>query len=418
MMISPFYWGIGIENCWMAEHNEKNRPPKRLLDVYLQMQHYITWREDLDRVADLGVKVLRYSVPWYKANPKPGVYDWCWIAQPLEYMVQRLGIIPVVDLIHYGTPLWMENSVLNHAFPQRIAEYAAAFARQFKGLVNHYTPHNEPQISAFFGGYQAYWPPYLVGIDGWIKVGLNIATGMVLTSQALRAEVADAVLISAECLASPPPAEVREKLNLVVPEGASDDFTYQVQTFPSCLVCGKVKLESPFRKALARAGATEEQLVWFMVNEQSPDIVGHNFYPNCFDQEGVTAEEAIAKGARDLGARLRRTATFFQRPVYLSETSTGYTDEQKAAWMRAAYGVIAGLRAEGLPIVGMNWWPLFETIQWDYRDTARTVAESIRRGGWNNGLYLIEERFDGTLARVRTGAADAYRALITAHPSG
>ncbi len=59
-------------------------------------------------------------------------------------------MIPVIDLIHYGTPLWMDNGVLNYAYAQSISAYAAAFARQFKGLVDHFTPHNEPQLSALF----------------------------------------------------------------------------------------------------------------------------------------------------------------------------------------------------------------------------------------------------------------------------
>lgn len=138
------------------------------------------------------MNALRYSVPWYRANPRPGEYDRAWIGRSLEYLVGKLGIVPIIDLIHYGTPLWLENGVLNHECTERIAEYASAFARQFKGLVSHYTPRNEPQISALWRvcGYRTYWPPYLVGVDGWTKVGLKVGRGMALTSQALRAEVA------------------------------------------------------------------------------------------------------------------------------------------------------------------------------------------------------------------------------------
>ncbi len=410
-----FYWGVGIENCWMAEHDEPGRSGKRLLDVFLQMQHYTMWREDLDRAAELGVNALRYSVPWYRANPRPGEYDWAWIGRSLEHLVGKLGIIPIIDLIHYGTPLWLENGVLNHEYPERIAEYASAFARQFRGLVSHYTPHNEPQISALFGGYRAYWPPYLVGVDGWTKVGLNVGRGIVLTSQALRAEVADATLISADCLAAPGSEEVRQKLGVAVTDSERDEFEYQVATFPASLAYGKVRPGTPFWAALSRAGYSGEQLAWFTANAQLPDILGHNYYPTV---EGVDAEALVAEGARQLEARLTRAARFFGRPLYLTETSAGDTDEHKVAWMRAAHQTIARLKERGVAVVGMNWWPLFETLQWDYRDSARTVAESIRRAGWNNGLYLIEEQFDGTLARVRTGAADGYRDLIAAHPMG
>lgn len=48
-----FYWGVGIENCWMAQANPTKDGNRRLLDVFLEMQHYDRWKQDL--VADLGV---------------------------------------------------------------------------------------------------------------------------------------------------------------------------------------------------------------------------------------------------------------------------------------------------------------------------------------------------------------------------
>ena len=37
------------------------------------------------------------------------VDDWSWIDGPIEYLVEQLGIIPIMDLIHYGTPTWMPD---------------------------------------------------------------------------------------------------------------------------------------------------------------------------------------------------------------------------------------------------------------------------------------------------------------------
>ncbi|MFN8006121.1 MAG: beta-galactosidase [Terriglobia bacterium] len=100
-----FYWGVGIENCWMAQTDPVRDGNRRLLDVFLQMQHYDQWKQDLELLPATGVNCLRYSVPWYKAEPKPGVYDWSWIDKPIEYLVHKLKIIPIMDLIHYGTRL-------------------------------------------------------------------------------------------------------------------------------------------------------------------------------------------------------------------------------------------------------------------------------------------------------------------------
>ncbi len=155
-----FYWGVGIENCWMAQTDPARDGKRRLLDVYLQMQHYDKWKGDLDLLPSTGVNCIRYSVPWYKAEPKPGIYDWSWIDKPVEYLVNKLKIIPIMDLIHYGTPVWMPDGVIDERFPEAIANYAGAMATHFKGLVNHYSPHNEPQLTCLFCGLTGRWPPY------------------------------------------------------------------------------------------------------------------------------------------------------------------------------------------------------------------------------------------------------------------
>jgi beta-glucosidase len=384
----------------------------------LQMQHYTMWREDLDRAADLGINTIRYTVPWYRANPRPGVYDWSWIAQALDYLVNRLHIVPVIDLLHYGTPLWMENGVLNQDYPQRKAEYASAFARQFAGLVDHYTPHNEPHANALFGGYTTRWPPYLVGVDGWVKVGLNVARGMVLTMQALRAELSSCTLISADGICPGLESDVAEKLDIRAAGDEHEDFVRQVRRFPSNLAYGKIGPASIFGRGLMRGGASEALLSWFQTNAQLPDVLGCFYYPKCFDQPSNGSEEAVAGAALELETELQSAAMFLDRPIFLMETSGGKTDAQKTVWMTTMYNVIAKVKARGIPVVGVNWWPLFEVLLWDYRDNSKTVFESIRRSGWNNGLYQIEEQFDGTLARVKTQAVDAYRSLIASHPHG
>ncbi len=206
-MRHDFYRGVGIENCWMAQHDPRLRPGKRLLDVHLQMQHYECWRDDLQLAADLGINAIRYSVPWYKANPAPGRYDWSWIEGPIGWLAER-GITPIIDLVHYGTPLWMEQECLDPAFPQRLAEYAAAFAERFAGTADHYTPFNEPQTLAKKAGYQAVWPPYRSGLAGWLATTVSIARAMVRASQALRGALPAVTLVSADNPWAPPAEEL------------------------------------------------------------------------------------------------------------------------------------------------------------------------------------------------------------------
>ena len=115
-------------------------------------------------------------------------------------MVNVKGITPILDLMHYGTPLWLDNSFINSRYPEYMAQYAGAVAARYKTLVRYYTPYNEPVLSAEWSGFRGEWPPYLSGDDGYAKVLLGITKGIVLTLQALKAEQPDMVTIQVEAM--------------------------------------------------------------------------------------------------------------------------------------------------------------------------------------------------------------------------
>ena len=65
MTNTPFLWATGIEDTFIPQA----RPGLRALDEYQLTQHYELWKRDLDRVAETGVKYLRWGVPWYRVQP-------------------------------------------------------------------------------------------------------------------------------------------------------------------------------------------------------------------------------------------------------------------------------------------------------------------------------------------------------------
>jgi hypothetical protein len=71
------------------------------------------------------------------------------------------------------------------------------------------------------------------------------------------------------------------------------------------------------------------------------------------------------------------------------------------------------IRAENILLKGVNWWPLFTTIQWDYRENPdRPLTEFIREGGWNNGLYRVDTQAGAELKRLPTKAVEAFQQMV------
>src|SRR4051812_18472239 len=57
---------------------------------------------DLEAVAGLGLRTLRYPVSWERVAPDaPAACDWAWHDQRLAEL-RRLGVAPILGLVHHG----------------------------------------------------------------------------------------------------------------------------------------------------------------------------------------------------------------------------------------------------------------------------------------------------------------------------
>ena len=176
-------FAVGFEDTAIGRHP---RGGDSVLDEYELTGHLRQWREDLDRAAATGASALRYGFPWYRINPAPGVFDWSWTDQVIDYLTRTLGLTVILDLVHYGTPTWLSGSFTDARFGEALAAYAGAAAARYRGAVAAYTPVNEPLVTASFCGMRAVWPPYLSGDDGWAAVLTSVIAGVQQAMRAIR----------------------------------------------------------------------------------------------------------------------------------------------------------------------------------------------------------------------------------------
>ncbi|MFS0734590.1 family 1 glycosylhydrolase [Microbacterium sp. 1P10UB] len=347
-------FGVGIEDTFIPQV----RPGHRALDEYELTQHYSHWREDLDLVAESGAEFVRWGIPWYLVEPQPGVFDWSWIDQVADHMVER-GIRCVVDLMHYGTPTWLDNAFLNSAYPERVAAYGRAVAERYRGVWDDFTPLNEPIVNAEWCGEMGKWPPYLEGIDGFLTVVKALARGMVRTQQEIVAVNPDAVFVHVDAgfryegETAPLPRSVLEERRFIALD----------------LITGRVDDAHPLRSWLGDHGYTEPELAWFRDNAVQPDVLGVNYYPAfttiSMDESGAKSPVwAGTDGLRDL---VSLYSSRYDLPIVITETSLVGTPEEKIAWLEDSVRELDALRAEGVPIVGYTWFPFLDLVDWLYR---------------------------------------------------
>lgn len=69
--------------------------------------------------------------------------------------MRELGIVPIMDLVHFGVSDWLEN-FQNPRLPEMLAKYAAAFAERYD-WVRFYTPVNEMYVTCRMSALDGAW---------------------------------------------------------------------------------------------------------------------------------------------------------------------------------------------------------------------------------------------------------------------
>ena len=100
---SRFVFATGIECSYPTVSDVAGRRVR--VDQLEQTFHYY-WQRDLALVRELGLRWLRYGPPYYRIHTGPDQYDWEFTDLVFAEM-QRLGIVPIVDLCHFGVPDWV-----------------------------------------------------------------------------------------------------------------------------------------------------------------------------------------------------------------------------------------------------------------------------------------------------------------------
>src|SRR5215208_176896 len=149
---SRFVFATGIECSYPTVSDGLGRRVR--VDQLEQTFHYRHWQQDLALVRELGLRWLRYGPPYYRVHTAPDRYDWEFTDLVFAEM-KRLGILPIVDLCHFGLPDWA-GDFQNPKWPELFARYAGAFAARFP-WVQFYTPVNEIYVCAKLSALDGIW---------------------------------------------------------------------------------------------------------------------------------------------------------------------------------------------------------------------------------------------------------------------
>lgn len=381
--LPPFVWSVGEEGSDPIVL--RDGVPFRH-DQYAQSGHLERMEDDLAAIAALGVGLVRYGMPWRRAEPEPGRYDWTWWDRAFA-ACDRAGLEPVVDLLHFGLPDHHPRFA-DPAWVEGFVRYVDAFIARYPEprLV---TPVNEPGITALCTARFGAWNDRLASEADHARV---LALVVLANLEALARFRADRPTAWIGSEGFTVPAAVGTPAEEVARRRAQGWLVWDLHLGREPEPGGAELLAHVDDGVLGRIAdlAVTDGL-----------IAGHDVYP-----VSVSAPPGEDPGVVERVAACRdelvRWHDRYQVPFWIAETSNlSLPVDQQVPWLDALSAACADLHRSGRPVRGLCWYSRGDQYDWQTMLLEPTGAVT------EVGLFDTERRARPVAARFAALATTA-----------
>ena len=316
-------------------------------------RHYRRWREDFTLVKDLGIEYLRYGPPYYSTHVGPDRYDWSFADETFGAL-RESGIMPIVDLCHFGVPDWV-GGFQNDEWPELFAGYAEAFLRRFP-WIRLITPVNEITIAAINSGKNGWWNERLTSDRGFATALKNLCRANLLAMRAMLKVNPELIFIQSEATQdfhAEEPAAMAYTAFLNERRFLALDLTYG---HPLAAAVADYLLDN---------GWSREDYRWFLEHHaRDRCVMGNDYYAT--NEHTVSANGTAHKAGEVFGFYVIAKQYYerYHLPVMHTETNS-LGGEDPVHWLRQQWQNLHRLKLDGVPIIGFTWYSLTDQVDWD-----------------------------------------------------
>ena len=336
--------------------------------------------DDLDLIASLGIRTLRYPANWERIA-RNGVCEWRWQDARMERLAV-LGIEPVLHLLHHGSGP-ADISLLAPGFAERFAHFAGQVAERYPS-VTRFVPINEPVTTARFSTLYGHWYPHVRDTNAFFRAVWNQCRAIHLGMRAIRRITPEAVCLLTDDYGR---THSTERLRYQA------EFENARRWIGLDLLFGYVTPNHPLWTFLGHAGISERSLLEMAAHPLENAIIGIDYYltsERFLDHRlesyptwahggngrdvyaDVEAVRVRAEGIDGVGSLLTEAWHRYRRPVAVSEAFLGAPRHDQMRWLQAVWEAATTARACGVPVQSVTAWSLLGVCEWESLVTRRT----------------------------------------------
>ena len=330
--------------------------------------------EDLDAIAALGIRTLRYPILWDTVEREDGSLDFGWHDQRLGRL-RELGIRVIGGLVHHGSGP-RRTHVLDEQWPAKLGAYAARVAERYP-WIDTWVPVNEPLTTSRFACLYGHWYPHCRSLEDMARSLVIQCEGIARAMRAIRAVNPAALLMVTEDLG---------KTFATRPLWHQARHENRRRWLTLDLLTGRLTRDHPLFDIFERAGIAEERLSAFSAGETFPDLIGVDHYltseryldhriehypkvePGGNGKQVYVDLEAVRvpRLAGKLGPaqRLREAWRRYRIPLVFGEVHHGCSRDEQLRWLDQVWRETSQVRAESVDVRAVTLWALFGTVDW------------------------------------------------------
>lgn len=350
-------------------------------------RHFEHWREDLDSMAEMGIRHYRLGLEWARLEPAEGQWDQDAVRfyrRLLKHLKKR-GIKPLVTLHHFTNPMWFEKrgGFADEYNIPCFLRYVAFAIRAFGDLAAEYITINEPNVYAVLGYWGGGFPPGVNSVGQTVKVMSVLAACHIRAYQLIhRRRRAKGYTDTKVGFA--------HHARVFAPENPHNPLHQSAAALTAWLfqdALAQACLTGRFRPPLQRFGR--------LPRGEYSDFLGLNYYTRS-TVRGIGDGMAASGAKNDLGWEIyppgivmcaRKLSAYLPRPLYITENGT--CDNQDTFRSRYICEHLAALSGSELPVKRYYHWCFIDNFEWlegesarfglvhlDYESQRRTIKKS------------------------------------------